>query len=236
MNPALVISKREIRAYFNSPVAYIVVTVFTIITGYLFFTQLFLEKQAELRQLFGFMPFLFMFMVPAITMRLLADEKSTGTLELLSTMPVRDWEVVVGKFLAALALLGTAVGLTLVFAISVRTLGPLDRGPAIGGYLGLVLMGGAFVAIGVMCSAFTRNSIVAFIASFGISFALYLFGKLTQFVPEALQPVISFLSIDGHFENIGRGVIDTRDVIYYLSIIGTCLLLATTSLESRRWR
>jgi ABC-2 type transport system permease protein len=236
MSPALVISRREIRTYFNSPVAYIVVTVFVGITGYLFFTQLFLEKQAELRQLFGFMPFLFMFMVPAITMRLLADEKSTGTLELLSTMPVRDWEVVVGKFLAALALLGTALGLTLVFAISVRTLGPLDRGPAIGGYLGLVLMGGAFVAIGVMCSAFTRNSIVAFIASFGISFALYLFGKLTQFVPEALQPVISFLSIDGHFENIGRGVIDTRDVIYYLSIIGTCLLLATTSLESRRWR
>ncbi|HEY2731904.1 MAG TPA: ABC transporter permease subunit [Polyangia bacterium] len=236
MSPALVISRREIRTYFNSPVAYIVVTVFVGITGYLFFTQLFLEKQAELRQLFGFMPFLFMFMVPAITMRLLADEKSTGTLELLSTMPVRDWEVVVGKFLAALALLCTAVGLTLVFAISVRSLGPLDRGPAIGGYLGLVLMGGAFVAIGVMCSAFTRNSIVAFIASFGISFALYLFGKLTQFVPEALQPVISFLSIDGHFENIGRGVIDTRDVIYYLSIIGTCLLLATTSLESRRWR
>jgi gliding motility-associated transport system permease protein len=235
MSPALVISRREIRTYFNSPVAYIVVTVFVGITGYLFFTQLFLEKQAELRQLFGFMPFLFMFMVPAITMRLLADEKSTGTLELLSTMPVRDWEVVVGKFLAALALVGTAVGLTIVFAISVRTLGPLDRGPAIGGYIGLLLMGGAFVSIGVMCSAWTRNSIVAFIASFGISFALYLFGKLTQFMPEALQPVISFLSIDGHFDNIGRGVIDTRDVIYYLSIIGTCLLLATTSLESRRW-
>jgi ABC-2 type transport system permease protein len=236
MSPALVISRREIRTYFNSPVAYIVVTVFTGITGYLFFTQLFLEKQAELRQLFGFMPFLFMFMVPAITMRLLADEKSTGTLELLTTMPVRDWEVVVGKFLAALALVGTAIGLTLVFAISVRTLGPLDRGPAIGGYLGLLLMGGAFVAIGVMCSAFTRNSIVAFIAAFGICFALYLFGKLTQFVPPALQPVIAFLSIDGHFESVGRGVVDSRDVIYYLSIIGTCLLLATTSLESRRWR
>ena len=236
MSPALVISRREIRTYFNSPVAYIVVTVFTVITGYLFFTQLFLEKQAELRQLFGFMPFLFMFMVPAVTMRLLADERSSGTLELLSTMPVRDWEVVVGKFLAALALVCTAVGLTLVFAISVRLLGPLDRGPAIGGYVGLVLMGGAFVAIGVMCSAFTRNSIVAFIAAFGISFALYLFGKLTQFMPEALQPVVSFLSIDGHFDNISRGVIDTRDVVYYLSIIAACLLLATTSLDSRRWK
>jgi ABC-2 type transport system permease protein len=236
MSPALVVSRREIRTYFNSPVAYIVVTVFTAITGYLFFTQLFMEKQAELRAMFGFMPFLFMFVVPAITMRLLADEKATGTLELLSTMPVRDWEVVVGKFLAALALLGTALGLTLVFAITVRTMGPMDRGPAIGGYLGLLLMGGAYIAIGVMCSAFTRNSIVAFIASFGISFALYLFGRLTQFVPEALQPLVSFLSIDGHFDNISRGVIDTRDVIYYLSVIGTCLLIATTSLESRRWR
>jgi len=236
MSPALVVSRREIRTYFNSPVAYIVVTVFTAITGYLFFTQLFMEKQADLRAMFNFMPFLFMFVIPAITMRLLADEKSSGTLELLSTMPVRDWEVVVGKFLAALALLGSALALTLVFAITVRTLGPLDRGPAIGGYLGLLLMGGAYIAIGVMCSAFTRNSIVAFIAAFGISFALYLFGKLTQFVPDALQPLVSFLAIDGHFENISRGVIDSRDIIYYLSVVGTCLLLATTALESRRWR
>jgi ABC-2 type transport system permease protein len=236
MAPALVISRREIRTYFNSPVAYIVVTVFTAITGYLFFTQLFMEKQAELRAMFGFMPFLFMFVVPAVTMRLLADEKSSGTLELLSTMPVRDWEVVLGKFLAALALVATAIGLTLVFAITVRTLGPVDRGPAIGGYLGLVLMAGAYVAIGTMCSAFTRNSIVAFIAAFGISFGLYLLGRLTQFVPESLQPLVSFLSIDGHFENISRGVVDSRDVIYYLSVIGTCLLVATTSLESRRWK
>lgn len=236
MSPALVISRREIRTYFNSPVAYIVVTVFTIITGYLFFTQLFLEKQAEMRGFFGVMPLLFMFMIPAITMRLLADEKGSGTLEMLITMPVRDWEVVVGKFLAAMVLLATALGLTLAFAATVRYLGPLDRGPAIGGYIGLLLMGGAYVAIGLMCSSFTRNSIVAFIVAFAISFALYLFGRLTQFVPPALQPVLAFLSIDSHFENIGRGVIDSRDVIYYLSIIGTCLLVATTSLESRRWR
>ena len=155
------------------------------ITGYLFFAQLFLEKQAELRQLFSFMPFLFMFMVPAVTMRLL---------------------------------------------------GPLDRGPAIGGYIGLLLMGGAFVAIGVMCSAFTRNSIIAFISAFGVCFALYLFGRLTQFMPPAIQPLVSFLSIDGHFDNVSRGVIDSRDVIYYLSVIVTCLLLATTALESRRWK
>jgi len=236
MTPALVISRREIRTYFNSPVAYIVVPVFVIITGYLFFTQLFLEKQADMRGFFNIMPLLFMFMIPAITMRLLADEKSTGTLELLITMPVRDWEVVFGKFLAAMALLCTAIGLTLVFAITVKSLGPLDRGPAIGGYLGLVLMGGAYVSIGVMASALTRNSIVSFIVAFAISFALYLLGRLTQFLPQSLQKLVAFLSIDGHFENIGRGVVDSRDVIYYLSVMTVCLLIATLSLESRRWK
>jgi ABC-2 type transport system permease protein len=236
MTPALVISRREIRTYFNSPVAYIVVPVFVIITGYLFFTQLFLEKQADMRGFFNIMPLLFMFMIPAITMRLLADEKSSGTLELLITMPVRDWEVVVGKFLAAMALLCTAIGLTLVFAITVKSLGPLDRGPAIGGYLGLVLMGGAYVAIGVMASALTRNSIISFIVAFAISFALYLLGRLTQFLPQSLQKLVAFLSIDGHFENIGRGVVDSRDVIYYLSVMTVCLLIATLSLESRRWK
>lgn len=236
MSPALVISRREIRTYFNSPVAYIVVTVFMIITGYLFFSQLFVEKQADLRSFFGLMPFMYMWMIPAITMRLLAEEKGSGTLELLITMPVRDWEVVLGKFLAAMALLATALGLTVVFAISVKLMGPLDRGPTIGGYLGLLLMGGAYAAIGVMCSAFTRNSVVAFIASFGISFALYLCGRLTQFVPESVQGLVAFLSIDRHFENISRGVIDGRDVIYYFSVMGVCLLLATTALESRRWK
>ena len=236
MSPALVISRREIRTYFNSPVAYIVVTVFTALTGYLFFTQLFVERQADLRGFFNIMPLLFMFVVPAITMRLLADEKQSGTLELLITMPVRDWEVVLGKFLAAMALLCTAIGLTLVFALTVRTLGPLDRGPAIGGYIGLVLMGGAYVAIGVMASSLTRNSIVSFIVAFAISFGLYLLGKLTQFLPQSLQGIVSYLSIDGHFENVGRGVIDSRDVIYYLSVMAVSLLIATLSLESRRWK
>ena len=128
------------------------------------------------------------------------------------------------------------IGLTLVFAITVKSLGPLDRGPAIGGYLGLVLMGGAYVAIGVMASSLTRNSIVSFIVAFAISFALYLLGRLTQFLPQALQKLVAYLSIDGHFENIGRGVVDTRDVIYYFSVMAVSLLIATLSLESRRWR
>jgi ABC-2 type transport system permease protein len=236
MSPALVISKREIRTYFNSPVAYIVVTVFTIVFGFFFFNNLFVEKQADMRAFFSLAPLMFCFFAPAITMRLLAEEKGSGTIEILITMPVRDWEVVVGKWLAAMALLVTTLALTLVFAITVAKLGPLDKGPAMGGYLGLLLMGGSYVAIGVMASSFTRNQVVSLIISFGICFALFLFGKVLPFIPEKLQSIVAFLSTDSHFENVSRGVIDSRDVLYYVSVIVVTLLIATTSLQSRKWK
>jgi ABC-2 type transport system permease protein len=236
MSPALVISKREIRTYFNSPVAYIVVTVFTVVFGFFFFNNLFVEKQADMRAFFSLAPLMFCFFAPAVTMRLLAEEKGSGTIELLITMPVRDWEVVVGKWLAAMTLLLATLALTLVFAITVARLGPLDRGPAIAGYFGLLLMGGSYLAIGVMASSFTRNQVVALIISFGICFAFFLFGKVLPFVPEKLQPLVSFLSTDTHFENVSRGIIDSRDLVYYASVIVVSLLIATTSLESRKWK
>jgi ABC-2 type transport system permease protein len=236
MSAALAITKRELRTYFNSPVAYIVVTVYMLLAGYLYFNNVFIEKQAEMRGYFGLAPMLFSFIIPAMTMRLLAEEKGSGTLELLITMPVRDWEVVVGKFLAALGLLAVLLGLTLVYAFTVSSIGPLDKGPAYAGYFGLLLMGGAYVGIGVMASALTKNQIVAFILSFGISFALYLFGKILQVVPGPLQPIIAFLSMDAHFESISRGVIDTRDVLYYLSVMAVSLVIATVALESRKWK
>jgi ABC-2 type transport system permease protein len=236
MSAALAISKRELRTYFNSPVAYIVVTVFMLLSGYLFFNTLFIEKQAEMRGYFGLTPMLFTFIIPAITMRLLAEEKGSGTLELLITMPVRDWEVVVGKFLAALGLLAVLLGLTLAYAFTLASIGPVDKGPTFGGYLGLLLMGGAYIAIGVMASSFTRNQIVAFILAFAICFSLYLFGRIVQIVPPALQPVVAFLSIDGHFESISRGVIDSRDILYYVSVMVVSLVIATAALESRKWK
>ena len=236
MSATVAIAKRELRTYFNSPVAYIVVTVFMLLAGYLFFANVFIEKQAEMRGYFGLAPMLFSFIIPAMTMRLIAEETGSGTLELLITMPVRDWEVVVGKFLAAVGLLAVLLGLTLVYAFTLSSLGPLDKGPAYGGYFGLLLMGSAYVAIGVMASSLTRNQIVAFILAFAISFALYLFGKILQVVPNALQPLIAFLSIDGHFESISRGVIDSRDILYYISVMVVSLVIATVSLESRKWK
>ncbi len=236
MSATMAIAKREVRTYFNSPVAYIVITVFMLLAGYLFFNTLFIEKQAEMRGYFGLAPMLFSFIIPAITMRLIAEEKASGTLELLITMPVRDWEVVVGKFLAAMTLLAVLLGLTLVYAFTLASIGPIDKGPTYGGYLGLYLMGGAYVGIGVMASSFSRNQIVAFIVSFAICFALYLFGRIVQIVPEQLQPVIQFLSIDNHFESISRGVIDSRDIVYYLSVMVVSLVIATVALESRKWK
>jgi ABC-2 type transport system permease protein len=230
------IAKRELGAYFNSPIAYIVITVFLIISGYLFFSQLFLSKEASMRDFFGFMPLIFIFFAPAITMRLLAEEKGTGTLEVLITLPVTDWQVVLGKFFAALGLLATALGLTFAWAITVAALGPLDKGPVIAGYLGLLLMGGAYLAIGLAASAFTRNQIVAFIVGFAICFALFLSGKVLPFVPRSLAPIVEYLSLDFHFQNLTRGIVDTRDLVYYGTLIGGCLLLTVQSLDSRRWR
>jgi ABC-2 type transport system permease protein len=236
MNAASTIAKREIRTFFNSPVAYLVVTVFMLISGYLFFSQLFLEKSADMRQYLGITPLLFSFIIPALTMRLLAEEKGSGTLELLITMPVRDWEVVLGKFLAGLAMVGTIVGITAVYAITVAMLGPIDKGAALTGYLGLLLLGGAYAAIGVMASSFTRNQIVAFILAFAISFALFLAGKIVQIAPEWLKPVLAFISTDVHFESLAKGVLDTRDILYYVSVMVVSLVIATASLESRKWK
>jgi ABC-2 type transport system permease protein len=236
MSAAATVAKREIKTYFNSPVAYIVVTVFMLIAGYLYWSQLFLEKQAELRYYFTLTPLIFTFIVPAITMRLIAEEKGSGTLEMLITMPVRDWEVVFGKFLAGLTMLAAIVGMTCFYAISLALLGPVDKGPVLTGYLGLLLMGGAYVAIGVMASSLTRNQIVAFILAFAISFALFIFGQVVQYAPDWISPVLAFLSMGNHFESLSRGVIDSRDVIYYVSVMVVALVIATASLQSRKWK
>jgi len=157
-------------------------------------------------------------------------------MEMLLTMPVRDWEVVLGKFMAALAFLAVMVGLTGVFAVSISFIGPLDKGAAFSAYLGMFLQAGAYTAIGLMASSFTRNQIVAFIVGFALCFALFLFGKVNQLMPHALQPLLQFLGTDDHFEQIGRGVLDSRDILYYLSIMAVSLVVATVSLESRKWK
>jgi ABC-2 type transport system permease protein len=239
MGNTLTIFRREMSAYFNSPVGYIVIAMFLLVSGYLLFFHgggVFLAGEASLRGFFGWTPFIFIFFTPAITMRLLAEERRSGTLELLITMPVTDWQVVLGKFLAAVGLWTLAILLTLAYPITLSRLGDLDWGAVAGGYIGLVLMGAAYLAIGLMASSWTRNQVVAFIVALGITLALYLCGQTLPVVPPALVPLLEYISLDYHFANISKGVVDTRDLIYYASLIGGCLFLAKQSLESRRWR
>ncbi len=231
----LPIYRREIRSYFNSPVAYVVIVVFLAIIGWFFTNNLFLMNVASMRIVFELVPLVFLFFVPAVTMRLLAEEKKSGTLELLTTKPVRDAEIVLGKFLAAWALLAAALVPTVLYLITLLSLGSIDMGPVVAGYLGLLLMGGVYIAIGIFASSLTENQIVAFIISFLIVLALFLMDKVLMYIPEGLASTIEFLGIDYHFSNIARGVIDSRDIIYFASLLGFSLLLATVSLERRKW-
>lgn len=228
--------QKELRAYFNSPVAYIVLSIFLLITGFFFTSSLFLVGQASMRGLFTLLPIVFLFFVPAITMRLLAEEKRSGSIELLVTLPTRDWEIVLGKFMAAWALIAAALLLTLVYTFTVSGIGDLDGGETVAGYIGAFLMGGAFAAIGVWASSLTRSQIVAFVIAMAVVAALYLVADLLPVFPLALAPVLQFLSVSYHFDNIARGVLDTRDLIYYFSLIGLMLFLANRALESRKWK
>jgi ABC-2 type transport system permease protein len=236
MGTMLAIWRREFKAYFNSPVAYFVITAFLVLVGILFFVPFFMQDRVSMRGFFGLAPFLFVFFAPAITMRLIAEERRTGTLELLITMPVRDVDVILGKYLAALSLLLVALLLTLPYAFTIAAFGPLDFGPVWGGYLGLVLMGGAYLALGVAASSFTENQIVAFVIALSASMLFLMIDKFLPFLPASLASIAEYLSFDYHFRDAARGVIDSRDVVYFASFAVLCLFLAFRSLESRRWR
>lgn len=229
------IFRKELRSYFNSAVAYVVIVVFLGIVGWFYTNNLFLMNVASLRLLFEVIPPVFLFVIPAITMRLLSEEKKSGTIELLVTKPLHDAEIVLGKFFAAWALVGIAIGTTLLYYVTIAFLGEIDNGPVIGGYLGLLLMAGVYVAIGLFASSLTENQVVAFIIGFMMVFAFYMMDKILPYVPEWLTTTVEFIGIDYHFGNIARGVIDTRDVLYFLTVLGFMLYLTVVSLERRKW-
>ena len=226
---------KELRSFFNSPVAYIVIVVYLAILGWFFVSNLFLNNVSTLRTVFEMTPFLLLFFAPAMTMRLISEEKKAGTLELLFTKPIKEYEIVTGKFLAAWGLYFFTLLPTLCYYITVTLIGTLDTGVVIGGYLGLFLVGAVFLAISVFGSALTENQVVAFIVSLFIVFALFMLDKILFYLPSSLANILEYVSIDYHFSNIARGVIDTRDIIYYISTIGFALFLATGVLQKRRW-
>ena len=238
MKNMFVIARRELGAYFNSPIAWVVVAVFLLLSALLFFSALFLQGQADLRELFdGFWTTLLVAIVgPAITMRLLAEERSNDTLEVLLTMPLTDWDVVLGKYLAALGVFAFAMVMMAFFGVSVAMIGPLDKGPAFAGFLGLFLVAATYMAIGLMTSSFTKNQIVAFIGAVLLCLILWLIGKVVQIFPPTVQPFLDWLGMDRHVSGMARGVIDTRDLLYFGTLITSCLLVTQATLDSRRWR
>jgi ABC-2 type transport system permease protein len=229
------IFRRELSAYLNSPIAYVVVAAYLILSGALFFSTLFLQQQASLRGFFELAPLLLFLMVPLITMGLLAEERQQGTFELLLTMPVTDWQVVLGKWLAACGLIFVLILASLPFAVVVAWVGPLDKGATLTGYIGMLMMGSTYAAVGVMASSFTKNQIIAALVALFIGFLLFILSRLTPLAGPTVGAIVSGLSIDAHFQNAARGVLDTRDIIYYASMSGGCLLVGVTTLSARRW-
>jgi ABC-2 type transport system permease protein len=236
MRNTLPIFRREFASYFNSPIAYIYLTVYLGLSGWLFLKGFFIIGEASMRSFFDLMPWIFLFFVPAITMRLWAEEKKVGTMELLMTLPITDAEAVLGKYLASLSFLLLSLCLTFALPIVVAVLGDPDPGQIVGGYLGSVLIGAAYLSIGLFISSLTENQIVAFIVSVVGIFGLFILGAdfVLFGVPDWLVPVFSFLGLGGHFNSVSRGVVDTRDLVYYLSVIGFFLYLNVKSIEARR--
>lgn len=237
MHGVMGVYKRELKGYFNSPIAYIFLVVFLLTASWLFFRGYFLYGQADLRPFFSLLPWIFLFFVPAVSMRLWAEERKQGTAELLLTLPVKDEEIILGKYLAGLTLVTLAVFLEFPLVILTARLGDLDPGPVIGGFLGSIFLGGAYLAIGLFLSSITSNQIVAFILGVVVSFALFIVGEslVLATAPLAIAPLLRDLGLGAHFDSIGRGVIDTRDVIYYLSVIAFFLYLNRLTLRERRW-
>ena len=227
--------QKELRSYFNSAMAYVVIVVFLSIVGWFYTSSLFLVNVASMRVVFEIIPTVFMFVIPAITMRLLSEERKSGTLELLTTKPLHDLEIVLGKFLGAWTLIAVALVPTLVYFATLALLGEVDTGPVIGGYLGLMLMAGVYIAFGLLASSLTDNQVVAFILGFLFIFALFMLDKVLVYVPEWMASEVEYLGVDYHFSGIARGVIDTRNIVYFVSAQTVALLLATLSLERRKW-
>ncbi|NLD39520.1 MAG: ABC transporter [Desulfatiglans sp.] len=218
MNKCWNIFKKEFNAYFVSPIAYIVISIFLLVTGWFFFTTFFIYNQADMRNFFTLLPLVFAFIVPAITMRLFSEELNTGSYEILLTMPVTFTNVVTGKFMAAVAFIISMLIPTISYPIFISFIGKLDWGPVIAGYLGAIMLGAAFSAVGIFSSSITRNQIVAFIIGAVICFALTLVERMMFFVPVGLVTPIEYLGANVHFQNVAKGVIDSRDILYFISV------------------
>jgi len=232
------IAKRELGSFYDSLMAYIMMVAFLGFSGFftwIFGSDIFFIKQATMMPFFSIAYWTLFFFIPAITMRLFAEENKTGTIELLLTRPVTDWQVIAGKFLATFMLILVALGLTLPYYITVASLGPVDHGSVITGYLGLMLISCAYISIGLFASSISNNQIVAYLVALVIGIFFHIiFDLLASGLSGISGEIISFLSISQHFESISRGVIDSRDLIFFFSVIFIGLILTEMNIIKRR--
>ena len=231
------IFQREIRGFFNSPMAYIFLVIFSIFNGYFFTCTFFLYNQSNLRSLFSVVPMVYLIFVPAISMGLIARENNIGTMETISTLPLKTYEFVLGKYFAAVMLILLGLLATIIHFITLVKFGTIiDYGALFTGYIGLALVGSMYASIGTFASSITDNQVVAFIIGVFIVLVFFLMGFFLPLVPTNLAGIIQYISVDYHYSNISRGVIDSRNIVYFLSVIGFFLIMTVQSLESRRWK
>ena len=240
MRSTWVIARRELASYFDSLIAYVLIIVFLGLSGFftwLFGNNVFLINQADLQVFFSIGFWTLFFFIPAITMRSLAEETRSGTIELLSTKPVSDWDIVAGKFIACLILILVALVCTLPYYLTIQFLGSVDHGAIIGGYFSLLLMSAAYISIGMFASSATNNQIIAYLVALfiGLFFQL-IFDIVAAGFTGALGSIFNYLSIQTHYQSLARGVVDSRDLIYYFSIIFLGLILSQTMMNRRNWQ
>jgi ABC-2 type transport system permease protein len=254
MSNILAIAHREIKAYFGSPIAYIVMGVFAVLFGYFYYILLvFFDRNSMqmagmggpqavnineqmIRPVFLNSSVILLFVLPLITMRTYAEEKRSGTIELLLTAPLTDFQIIMGKFLGAMALYAAMLGVTVVHMAVLFVFGNPEWRPIVTGYLGMLLMGGCFIAVGLLISSLTKNQIVAGMVTFAVFLLLWVINWGSSFAGPTTQSVLNYLSITGHLDDFTNGVLDTRHLVYYLSFIAFGLFLTARSVDTERWR
>jgi len=233
---SITIARREISSYFVSPVAYVFIAVFLFLSGYLFERILYLSREATLEYLFHNLVTVLMLVCPLLSMRLFAEENRSGTIELLLTSPVRDWEIVVGKYLAAVCVFALALIFTGLYAAILEAIGQPEWGPILSGYLGIFLFGTSVLAIGLLASSWTQNQVVAAVVSVVVILFMWVIDALAASISGPFSGFFTYLSLSQHYQDFLRGVIDTRHIVYHLSITVAALFLTVRTIESRHWR
>ena len=255
MNNILAIAHKELKSYFSTPIAYVVIGFFAFLFGYFFYAMLIIFNQQSLqlgglgggggnvdinqqliRPLFLNASVILLFVLPLITMRTYSEEKRSGTIELLLTSPVTDVEIIVGKFLGAMALYAAMLGITLVHMVLLFAWGNPEPKVVLTGYIGLLLMGGCFISVGLLISSLTKNQIVSGMVTFAVFLLLWVINWIASFTGPTTQSVLNYLSITDHFDDFTRGILDTKHLVYYFSVMSFGLFLTARSVDTERWK